>query len=172
MKEREWVHELIPELQQRVSALDSSLVVEDGYKLPYASEVRRYSSKGPAQRNALSYETDILVSERDGEGSWVPRVVIETKLKSVTTHDAITYSQKAATHKNVHPYLRYGILLAARKHHPLPGRLFRHGANFDFMISWRTLEPLNDEWESLLYVLSAEVKSFTLFGRNDFQQSE
>ncbi|GAI54911.1 unnamed protein product, partial [marine sediment metagenome] len=57
---------------------------------------------------------------------------IEGKINSVTTHGAITYSQKASTHKNVHPYLRYGILLGNRKHYPLPGRLFRHGAYFDF----------------------------------------
>jgi hypothetical protein len=51
------------------------------------------------------YQTDLLISERldDGE-DWTPRVVVEFKLGSVTTHDALTYSAKAATHKNVHPY--------------------------------------------------------------------
>ena len=29
------------------------------------------------------------------------RVIIESKINSVTTHDAITYSHKAQTHKNV-----------------------------------------------------------------------
>ena len=75
----------------------------------------------------------------------------------MTTHDAITYSTKASTHKNVHPYLRYGILLGNRKHYPLPGRLIRHGANFDFMASWKGYEPENLEWDRLIKVLAKEV---------------
>ncbi|GAB4286004.1 MAG: hypothetical protein Kow0081_4020 [Candidatus Dojkabacteria bacterium] len=65
---------------------------------------------------------------------------IEAKINSVTTHDAITYSQKAQTHKNVHSYLRYGILIGNRKDYALPGRLFRHGQHFDFMLSWKSFE--------------------------------
>jgi hypothetical protein len=78
------------------------------------------------------------------------------KLNSVTTHTAITYSQKAATHKNVHPFLRYGILIGNRKHYPLPGRLFRHGAHFDFMLSWVGYEPTDKEWEDFIRVIKAE----------------
>jgi len=47
------------------------------------------------------------------------------------------------------PYLRYGIFLGKRDHYPLPGRLFRHGAHFDFMLSWRGYEPDPSEWKSL-----------------------
>ncbi len=48
---------------------------------------------------------------RDRGDRWKPRVVVEAKLGKVTTNDAITYSQKASTHRAVHPYLRYGIML-------------------------------------------------------------
>jgi hypothetical protein len=71
----------------------------------------------------------------------------------------ITYSQKAATHKNVHPYLRYGILLGNRKHYPLPGRLFRHGAYFDFMLSWPAFEPTGVELDDLVRLIQDEVKA-------------
>jgi len=33
--------------------------------------------------------------------------------------------------------IRYGIIIGDRIHYPLPGRLFRHGTNFDFMISFQ-----------------------------------
>jgi hypothetical protein len=76
---------------------------------------------------------------------------------AITTHDAITYSHKAATHRQVHPYLRYGILLGDRKHYPLPGRLFRHGTQFDFMISWVKHEPRKQELDDTVDVLRKEV---------------
>ena len=88
-----------------------------------------------------------------------PRIIIEGKLGSVTTHDAITYSQKALTHKNVHPYLRYGIILGNRKHYPLPGRLFRHGAYFDFMLSWKAFEPTYIEMDWLISIIVEEVEA-------------
>lgn len=85
----------------------------------------------------LRAQTDLSIVEHIDAERWTPRVVVEAKLGSVTTHDAITYSEKAATHRSVHPYLRYGIMLGEREHHPLPGRLYRHGAQFDFMVSFR-----------------------------------
>ena len=101
-----------------------------------------YDSK-PNSHNFISYETDILVGEHITDQIWKPRIIIEAKIGRITTHDAITYSRKALTHKNVHPYLRYGILIGNRSHHPLPGRLFRHGENFDFMQSWISYKPIS-----------------------------
>jgi hypothetical protein len=85
-------------------------------------------------------------------------VVVEAKVGSITTHDAITYSQKAANHKSVFPYLRYGIMLGDRGHYPLPGRLYRHGTQFDFMISFREYDPSPNELEAFQKVLMAEVE--------------
>jgi len=107
----------------------------------------------------MGYETDILIYEQLKEKIWKPRIIIEAKINSVTTHDAITYSQKAQAHKNVHPYLRYGILIGNRKHHPLPGRLFRHGSHFDFMQSWKTFEPDKREWSTLIDILKSEYEA-------------
>jgi len=102
------------------------------------------------------HPTDILVVEVE-TSQWKPRVVVEAKLARITTHDAITYSQKAATHKQVHPYLRYGILLGKREHYPLPGRLFRHGSHFDFMISWVAEEATPEEFSDFVNLLLDEV---------------
>ncbi len=146
--EREWVKSIIPKLQESLqNILPKKIVVRvtDGRKLPYAYEVMKYQGNDPDISMLSRYETDIMISEILSEEEWIPRVIIECKLNSVSTHDAITYSKKASTHKNVHPYLRYGILMGHRKHYPLPGRLIRHGANFDFMASWKGYKPENLE---------------------------
>lgn len=85
--------------------------------------------------------------------------MVEAKVGSVTTHDAITYSQKAANHRAVFPYLRYGIMIGNRQHYPLPGRLYRHGTQFDFMISFQRYEPSPREIEAFRGVLMAEVEA-------------
>lgn len=157
IKETDWVESVLPVLRAKLVAHDASLRLDSAASLPYAFEVRRYHEGAVSDHHSQSYQTDLLISEVQGDGRSTPRVVIEAKLGSVTTHDAITYSQKAVTHKTVHPYLRYGIVLGNRKHHPLPGRLFRHGLNFDFMASWCGLRPDKAELAAFASILNAEV---------------
>ena len=157
MTESEWVNSIVPDIQTGLQKTDKKLFVTDSRRLPYASEILTYKGDKPDQQHLNRYETDILVYEQLDADTWKPRVIIETKLDSVTTHDSITYSQKAQTHKNVHPYLRYGILIGNREHYPLPGRLFRHGQHFDFMLSWRTLQPDNKELKTLIEFIVDEV---------------
>ena len=159
--ERAWVRSLVPALQAALKATDPALEVRDGYRLAYSREILSYDGAEAKREAGMRYETDLLIVERVA-GGWTPRVVVEAKLRRVTTHDAITYSQKAATHKHVHPYLRYGIFLGERKHHPLPGRLFRHGAHFDFMLSWKELEASTDEFEAFIRLLIEEVNASRL----------
>ena len=83
--------------------------------------------------------------------------MIECKRGSLTTHDALTYSAKAATHKHVHPYLRYGILIGDWGGLALPARLARHGAYFDFMAVLEETEPNAAEWTELGGLLRQEV---------------
>jgi len=156
MKEKEWAIYVTEKLNKELSRNRSDIKAEVGKRLIYANEIKEYRDDNP-DYNDMSYETDILIYESFQNKSWKPRVVIETKIDSVTTHDAITYSQKSATHKYVHPYLRYGIFLGNRKYHPLPGRLFRHGAHFDFMISWKNYEASNNEWKALIDILRSEI---------------
>ena len=153
MKETEWAKLVAEKLDKALSGYG----VEAGKRLIYANEIIEYGEDSTSY-NEMAYETDILVFETNN-GSWKPRVVIETKVDSVTTHDSITYSQKSATHKYVHPYLRYGIFLGHRGHHPLPGRLFRHGAHFDFMLSWKGYEPDDNEWKILLEIMRKEINA-------------
>lgn len=160
MTEKEWVKSFIPDIEIMLRDSDDSIRVVDGHRLSYANEVLTYSKDHkPDKQKSIGYETDILIYEQLDDTIWKPRVVIETKLRTVTTHDAITYSQKALTHKYVHPYLRYGILIGNRKHFPLPGRLFRHGQHFDFMLSWKSFHADKKERNKLIEIVNDEIKA-------------
>ena len=136
MKEQKWVNSIVGKIQAAINKKSSNIFVEDGKKLLYAHEILSYVNQEPEEVNQRSYTTDLLIYEQLMNQTWKPRLIIEVKINSVSTHGAIEYIQKAFTHKTVHPYLRYGILLG-NVHH-LPGRLFRHGFQFDFMLSWQT----------------------------------
>ncbi len=131
-------------------------------KLPYGYEIRRYGSAQPDAAD-IRYETDLLIVQRLEDSCWIPRVVIEAKINSINTHDAITYSEKASAHKLVHPYLRYGVILGNRRSYSLPGRLFRHGAHFDFMMSFKSFRPTRNERAILRRLIRSEVKASQRF---------
>lgn len=160
MREVDWAKEIAVQLDNFLKLGEQNLKVEAGVKLPYAFEIKEYNSNGePHITDKMKYETDILISEHSKNETWKPRVIIECKIKSVTTHDSITYSKKANSHKNIHPYLRYGIMLGKRDHHPLPGRLFRHGENFDFMISLQEYSASKIEWNDFTKLIKSEIEA-------------
>lgn len=161
--EVEWVKSLVEWLEsglQAAALAGCKVRVKAGKRLPYSHEVHRYKPDGPdpAKSQVADYQTDLLVFDEFDDRKWTPRVVIECKLGSITTHDVLTYSTKAATHKQVHPYLRYGILIGNREDYAVPGRLFRHGAYFDFMATWRGEQPTDQERDDILEVLKAETR--------------
>ena len=158
MKETKWINEIVLSKLRNKFEENNNIFVDDQKKLPYAFEVKSYNEKSHGRRNINKYATDLLIYEKLDENNWKPRIVIEGKINSVTTHDAISYSQKASSHKNVHPYLRYGILIGNRKHYPLPGRLFRHGENFDFMVSFKKYEPSEKEWDNFINIVEKELR--------------
>ena len=159
MNEGQWVTSLKPRIEDALTRSDPQLHAYVGRRLAYSMEIQSYDQDEEPQRSVMSYQTDLLVGEDLGGGVWKPRVVVEAKLGSVTTHDAITYSQKAIDHKNVHPYLRYGFIIGANKGVSLPGRLFRHGGDFDFMLSCKGENLSELEYSTLIEMLLAEVEA-------------
>ena len=158
MRETEWVEFVADAVRGGIAGSDQSLKIETQLKLPYGYEIRAYRQEREPESEAIEFATDFIVVE-NLDGGWKPRVVVEAKVGSVTTHDAITYSQKAANHRAVFPYLRYGIMIGNRQHYPLPGRLYRHGTQFDFMISFQRYEPSPREIAAFRGVLMAEVEA-------------
>jgi len=84
------------------------------------------------RRGASAFQTDLCIFEERSPGIHIPRVVLEFKTK-ITTHDVLTYSAKATRHKQIYPYLRYGIVASAEK--TVPGRVFTHNEGLDFFAS-------------------------------------
>jgi hypothetical protein len=80
-------------------------------------------------RGQSAFQTDLCVFERVSNGAEIPRVVLEFKAR-LTTHDVLTYSAKARKHKQVYPYLRYGLIIANES--SVPGRFFTHNEALDF----------------------------------------
>ncbi|MBE3096282.1 MAG: hypothetical protein IMZ44_04020 [Planctomycetes bacterium] len=89
----------------------------------------------PIRGRGRGFEQDIVVFDEvtDGHTSVVPRIVVEVKFRSVTTHDVIVYSEKADRIRRVYPYVRYGFVLGGMNN--IPGRVIRLGQRFDFIAS-------------------------------------
>lgn len=160
MTESEWVEEMAERLRTALGKHDRSLSVRTKLRLAYGYEIIEYGGEPLAQ--SIKFETDLAVLETGAGDSWRPRVVVEAKLGRVSTHDAITYSQKAGHHRAVHPYLRYGVMLGRRRQFPLPGRLYRHGAHFDFMMSFVDSVPSKQELATFCQLIRDEVSASRL----------
>jgi hypothetical protein len=104
--------------------------------------------KSPRRGNS-AFQTDLCVFEELVDETLIPRVVMEFKT-SITTHDVLTYSAKASKHKQVYPYLRYGIVASGEN--SVPGRLFTHNQSLDFCAGVKGLrgKPLESFLADLL----------------------
>lgn len=157
MKENEWTKRICELLRQ--NGLGENINIDVLKKIPYALEISAFNEEWKADKENYgesSFETDMVIYEK-ANGKIIPRVIIESKIETVTTHDAITYSHKAMYHKNVIPFVRYGIMLGNRETYPLPGRLFRHGINFDFLFSFADYEPTEKEMTTFVKMLEREI---------------
>lgn len=156
MRENDWTERICELLKKEY--LGNNIYVEVLKKIPYAYEIKSFDEQWNIENdNTISFETDLVIYEKKND-KFIPRVIIEAKVDKVTTHDAITYSHKANNHKNVMPYIRYGIMIGNREHYPLPGRLFRHGTNFDFLFSFVGYEPTEQEMCIFTDMLRKEIK--------------
>lgn len=131
--------------------------MSQGKRVAYRHEALEYDGDKVGTPLTKAYQTDLLIHETRGGNLWLPRVVIECKLGNVTTHDALVYGAKAASHRHVQPYLRYGILVG--KFDRIPPRLMQHGAQFDFIAVWNGDQPTAQELESFVRVVRDEVEA-------------
>ncbi len=157
MRENEWTKSICELLQKQ--DLGDNIYIDVLKKIPYAFEISTFNKDWeiePENFRETSFETDMVIYEKCNDRI-VPRVIVESKVGTVTTHDAITYSHKAMYHKNVIPFVRYGIMLGARQTYPLPGRLFRHGTNFDFLFSFVDYLPSDKEVSAFVEMFKKEI---------------
>jgi hypothetical protein len=137
----------------------SPLLVRRGAALLYQVTVDNQlvptvDARRPVRGNS-AFQTDLCIFEEKSKEICIPRVVLEFKT-TVSTHDVLTYSAKATKHKQVYPYLRYGIVASAEAN--VPGRLFTHNESLDFCATVKGLSgtKLSDFFREMLL---AEVES-------------
>jgi hypothetical protein len=164
--ESEWVKSLQPLIA--ADLVEPLLKVEVGFRLPYALNIKAHKTP-PTNANIQEipgadfrrYQTDLMVAEVT-ESSWVPRVVVEFKLGGINTHDVLTYSAKAATHKSLYPHLRYGVVIG--EHDRLPTKLLWHGHQFDFMLAVKSRAGMGADRRTLSDLLRTEVNASRILG--------
>ncbi len=83
-------------------------------------------------RGQSAFQTDLCIFEEVEPEILIPRVVTEFK-QSITTHDVLTYSAKARRHKQIYPYLRYGLVASGES--VVPTRFFRHNEALDYFLA-------------------------------------
>ena len=84
------------------------------------------------KRGRSAFQTDLCVFEKIETDTRIPRIVLEFKT-SITTHDVLIYNTKARKHKQVYPYLRYGLVIGSES--TIPGRFFTHNESLDFCVA-------------------------------------
>lgn len=102
--------------------------------LPYTNFCNKISETGKGinyDKGQKVYATDALIYEPLENGEKIPLVVIEGKIKTQTTHDVITYTEKAKAHKNIFPHLRYGFIVLKSRENEFPNFYYQH-SDFDF----------------------------------------
>lgn len=104
------------------------------------------------KRGQLAFQTDLLIRNNK-----VPLVVVETKFGGFSTHDVLTYSTKAMKHKEVYPYIRYGLVVGGRS--KIDRKFFTHNAGFDFAVA---MENTEDDLKELVEILKKQIQNAEL----------
>lgn len=123
------------------------------------------------KRGHSAFQTDLCIFLQKYNGKEIkniPKVVIEFK-NALSTHDVITYSNKARRHKQVYPYLRYGLI--SYNISKIPKRFFMHNEDLDFYLA---LKDHSHNLETILMGLIkkeleiSDILELTIFGDHDY----
>lgn len=153
INERDAANKLCQIIQQN---LPKKYKVETGRNVCYCAKIKGYSDNGAAifeeaTGKKYKYQTDICISKIEENNSgkfYMPEIIIETKLNSYGSHDVITYSEKALSHKKLHPHLKYGFVVIEPEDDKLQSRFFAHNFGFDFAF----LLNLHDKSETEFFI--------------------
>lgn len=99
------------------------------YQITVDNELETTVDPKKPKRGDSAFQTDLCVFEEKSNDVKLPRVVLEFKA-GISTHDVLTYSAKARKHKQVYPYLRYGVVVSNEA--VVPRRFFVHNEALDF----------------------------------------
>lgn len=123
-------------------------------KIPYSVYLNKISKdeKEIKIKSLKKFEVDLLINEKK-DNCLIPRLIIESKYESITTHDVITYSNKAKAHKDLYSGLRYGLMIGNSKEKGVSPRVIEHGNNFDFVFVFQNDIPTKKEREIFVKIV-------------------
>ena len=173
MREFEFIGEVVQLLQEQ-QIPPEQYVVRMNTNLHYQIIADNYLNitadlKNP-KRGDYAFQTDLCIflkkekSILQKQDILPPKIVFEFKEK-LTSHDVITYSNKARRHKRIYPYLRYGIICYGLW--SIPKRFFIHNKALDFCLA--TAEDPKFRLEMLRKLIEEELEisnmlESTIFG--------
>lgn len=104
------------------------------------------------KRGSYAFQTDLLIIRKNNK---LPLVVLETKYGGFSTHDVLTYSSKAQKHKEVYPYLRYGLVVGGTD--KITNKFFIHNIGFDFAFALKRIDE--GKLKELIDILNQQIKN-------------
>jgi hypothetical protein len=90
------------------------------------------------------------------------------KFGHFTTHDILTYSAKTTRHKEIYPYLRYGLVVGGVK--KIDRWFFTHNSGFDFAVAIEKPESLSEVTEIIKQQLQAAELMLKVFQGNEVKR--
>jgi hypothetical protein len=105
------------------------------YQIMADNYLRIHANLNRPKRGDYAFQTDLCIFLKKkfvGKDIEVPKIVLEFK-KNPSSHDVITYSNKARRHKRIYPYLRYGLVCYGIW--AIPKRFFIHNEGLDFCLA-------------------------------------
>lgn len=143
MTEKEFVEEFIKSVNPKLNSQEYSLTKAENlfYELTVNEKLDlRVNNILNPKRGQSSFQTDLILFEIRGKINF-PLVVFEFKINP-STHDIIVYSAKARKHKQIYPWLRYGMLICKTDNIPIE-KFLKHNEFLDFCVSVKNI--LNDD---------------------------
>jgi len=155
MNEPKFAERLKNKIQERLGS--SRYEVKTGKNLIYKIIVNPRGQFEPEEakapkRGAFAFQTDLLITMKSQQ---LPLVVIETKYNAFSTHDILTYSTKAQKHKEIYPYLRYGLVVGGID--IIQNRFFTHNSGFDFALALKRIDDRS--LAKLIKIIKEQIKS-------------
>jgi len=116
---------------------NGNIEVRDHENIP----IRIINKGEEISRGKNAFQTDIAlissIQENKEEENFLPLVIIEVKgSESITTHDILNYSFKARRHKNIYPWLRYGMVWSSLEKKCAPKKLYMNNESLDFAFNF------------------------------------
>jgi len=110
------------------------------YKKLFDKTVKQSESKITKGTETI---VDVILEKDSGQNSHhlgLPFVILELKKNQPNTHEILTYSQKAEMIKTIFPYCQFLFLIYG----DIAARTYRHGINFDEIISLKNINDKNE----------------------------